>query len=426
MKKYLVTKSYLNGSLTIPPSKSETMRALLFASLAKGKSTVTNYLQSDDTKYMAHACEAFGATLDFFPQHLEIIGVDQQIKICKSPVFAGNSGIILRFCSAIYALGAKPIVITGDHSLKKRPMEQLVKGLNQWGVKTVPHSQNDVLPLMIKGPIKPCDIKISGEDSQPVSALLIAASLANRPIEIEVENAGEKPWVQLTLSWFDRLGIPYENDHFSRYKTFGTSKFNGFTYTIPGDLSTASFPIGAALVTNSNLTLQNIDMSSLQGDKELIYIFQKMGALIEINKETKTLIVKKGSQLKGLKIDINDFIDSIAILAVVACFATGETHIYNAAIAKKKECNRLFAITCELKKMGAIIEETVDGLIVSQSFLKGARVSSHGDHRIAMALAIAGLGSTGETIVSDTACTSKTYPQFVSDFQSIMADIQEV
>lgn len=426
MQNFLIKQSSLNGTIKIPPSKSETMRALLFASLAKGKSTIYDYLPSDDTTYMANACEAFGAEFKFVKNEAEVLGVAGKVKICRPSIFAGNSGIILRFCSAILALDSKKITITGDQSLSKRPMEQLIKGLRALDVKTAFQDQNISIPLSIQGPIKPGKIKISGEDSQPVSALLIAASLTKEPIEIEVENPGEKPWVALTLSWFDRLNIPYQNKEFKFYKTFGSSVFNGFSYSIPGDLSTAAFPIGAALVTNSTLTLQNVDMNSLQGDKELIYLFQKMGALIEIKEETKTLYVKKGSSLKGVDADINDFIDSIAILAVVACFASGKTHIYNAKIAKEKECNRLFAISQELKKMGAQIEETKDGLIITPSPLKGALVSSHKDHRIAMALAVAGLGVSGETVILDTSCTSKTYPAFVKDFQSINAHIEEV
>lgn len=418
---FLVKKAKLQGEIVIPPSKSHTLRALLFATLAKGKSVIYNYLPSSDTASMCAACRLFGAQIDVLENRIEVVGLKGTIEKIEDVIDAGNSGIVLRFCAAIGALAKWPVVITGDHSIRhQRPMKQLLDGLKQLGCMAVTMRGDDYAPVIIQGPLQSGQATLSGEDSQPISALLIASAFAEGPIEVNVRNPGEKPWVALTLDWFDRLGISYTNHAFEQYRLFGNSSYEGFEYRVPGDFSSAAFPIAAALVTGSELTLKNIDMSDSQGDKELIHLFQKMGANIEI--EGDTLSVKKGS-LRGIKVDINNFVDAITILAVVSCYAEGETVIYNGAIAKQKECNRIKSIATELKKMGANIEETDDGLYIKRASLKGSIVDSYHDHRMAMSLTVAALGAEGETTISPVECVSKTFPTFKRDFNSLGANI---
>ena len=222
------------------------------------------------------------------------------------------------------------------------------------------------------------------------------------------------------------MGIKYENHGYTRYIVYGQAAFPGFETVIPGDLSSAAFPIAAALATHSELMLRGVDMHDVQGDKQLIHTLIKMGAKIEIAHAANTLMIKKGNKLTGIWIDINDYIDAIAILAVIGCFAEGTTEIANASIARKKESDRIHAIVTELKKMGADIEEKEDGLTVHHSHLKGAHLKSYHDHRIAMSLAIAALKAEGPTIIEDVECVAKTYPTFVKDFNAIGADIKEI
>ena len=426
-KQYIVEKRKLDGTITIPPSKSHTLRAVLFASLADGVSIIKNYLLSKDAEAMINACRLFGAKINISNNQISVTGLKGKITYTEDVINAGNSGIVLRFCSAIGALGKHPIVITGDESIRhQRPMKPLLQGLSELGVSAVSMRGDSYAPVIIQGPIKNNKAIIFGEDSQPVSALLIAAAFAYHPIEICVENPGEKPWIDLTLHWLKRLGIHYEQFGYKKYQLFGNTIYSGFEYAVPGDLSSAAFPIAAAIVTGSELTITNIDMSDPQGDKELILIFQKMGANIEINEEHRSLRIKKGSTLSGIIVDINNFIDAITILAVVACFANGETLIENAAIAKQKECNRIACIVTELRKMGADILETEDGLLIKKSKLYGAKVYSHRDHRMAMSLTVAALGAEGKTTISDIECIAKTYPSFLEDFNKIGAGILEM
>jgi len=425
MKAYRVRKGFLQGEIEVPSSKSHTLRAILFAALAVGKSVIHRYLDSSDTESMIKACRHMGAKIDIFEDRLEIEGVAGAVGPFEDVIDAGNSGIVLRFFSAIGALSSFPVVITGDHSIRHvRPIQPLLDALETLDVIVQTLRGDGFAPVIIKGPLKPGKTTIDGADSQPVSALLVAAAFAKGPVEIEVKNPGEKPWVALTLHWFDLLGIPYEQQGFDCFKLQGNARIKGFTYTVPGDFSTAAFPIAAAIVTGSELNIHNIDMEDAQGDKALIPVFQKMGANIEV--KGKTLTVKKCATLKGVTVDINDFVDALPILAVVACYAEGTTHIYNGAVAKGKECNRIETIASQLQKMGADIHATADGLLIKGAPLKGADLHSHQDHRMAMSLAVAGMGAEGDTTISSVDCVCKTFPDFAKAFQALGAPIEEL
>lgn len=428
MAYYIVNKSSLSGELSVPPSKSHTLRAILFAGLASGTSIIHNYLNSNDTSSMIEACKSMGALVSADSGKLAITGTDGQVLFLKplTRIDAGNSGIVLRFCSAIGALACSSLMVTGDQSIRsQRPMQPMIDALHQLNVSISSLGDNGYAPLLIQGPIRPGKVRVQGEDSQFVSALLIALAFAKGPSTLLVEKPGEKPWVALTLDWFDRLGISYKNSHFDRFEIAGNTSLKAFAYTIPGDLSSAAFPIAAALITDSELVIQNIDLQDAQGDKELVAILQAMGADIRIDPIHKTLIVKQGSKLKGLEVDINNCIDAITILSVIGCYAQGETRIRNAAIARSKECDRIACIAQELSKMGAQISETADGLSIKESKLMGASLFSHHDHRMAMSLAVAAMGASGTSQIHESRCVAKTFPSFLHDFRKIGAKIEE-
>ncbi len=409
-----IEPSKLRSSLKLPPSKSHTLRAILFAALGTGVSRIENFLKSPDTDAMILALTKMGARISVSETMLEIEGIDGKPKTPDDVIDCGNSGQVLRFVGAIAALCPGYTILTGDASIRSnRPALPLLDGLNQLGASAFSSRGNGHAPLLISGPITNNFAEIEGEDSQPVSGLLIVSAFAPHPIRLKVKNPGEKPWVGLTLDWFSWLGIPYKASNFTEYFMEGSAKIDGFDYTVPGDFSSGAFPIVAALITNSELKIEGIDMQDVQGDKAVIPLLEKMGAKFTI--DGKTLFVHKGSSLKGMKIDVNDFIDALPILAVAGCFAKGKTEIVNGAIARKKESDRIASICSELKKMGAKIEETPDGLIVYPSTLCGAEVNSFKDHRIALSLAVAALGAKGQTTIRGAECISKTYPTFCKD-----------
>ncbi len=423
MAELKIHKSTLAGSIKVPPSKSQTLRAILFGSLAKGRSVIHNYLKSPDTYAMCDAMRSFGAEINVKEEAIEIIGVNGELKPAENIIDAGNSGQVLRFVGALSALLPTYTVITGDHSVRNnRPIQPLLNALGQLGGFAVSSRLDGRAPVIIQGPISKGVATLSGEDSQPVSGLLIAAAFLEGTTEINVLNPGEKPWIDLTLSWLKRFGAKVSHECYEHYTITGPLRYDGFEMTIPGDFSSAAFPLAGALITNSAVSVENIDMEECQGDKKIVDLLIKIGSKIEIEKER--LVVNPNGTLKGMTHDVNEIIDAIPILAVLGCFAKGKTVLTNGAIARKKESDRIHAIAVELRKMGADIEEREDGLIITPAPLRGARVSAHADHRIAMALAIAGMGAEGITTIEGGDCIVKSYPLFADDFQRLGGKIE--
>ncbi len=409
----------------MPASKSHTMRALLFATLAQGTSIIENALPSPDTDAMIAACRQFGATITISENTLTVTGTEGRLRTPDDVIDAGNSGQVLRFIACLAGLQAGRVEITGDHSIRhSRPVKALLSALNQLGATSTTLQNNDHPPLIIQGPFTHTQATLDGSDSQPVSGLLMAAAFRNEmTTELNVTSPGETPWVNLTLDWLDRMGFTTLHDNFLHYRITGKQTIPAFHYRVPSDFSAMAFPLVAALITQSTITLENIDLNDPQGDKAILDIIQRMSGQISIDPEQQTITTHPSPTLTGITVDINQCIDALPILTVLACFATGPTHITGASIARHKESNRLAAMHRELTKMGAAITVTDDGLIIHPKPLQAAAVHSHHDHRIAMALSIAALAIPGETTIMDCACVQKSFPNFHHVMPCLGADI---
>lgn len=424
MKKLLINPSTLCGNITVPPSKSHTLRAIVFGMMGKGISVIVNYLHSPDTEAMISAARKFHTRIKQHHNYLMIEGNNGNLSIAEDIIHSGNSGLVFRLMSAIAGLSNGHTIITGDHSIRNcRPIQPLLEGLRQLRISAYATQPNGGAPIIIKGPPVSGTIHVSGEDSQPISALLIAAAFIEGVTEIFVKNPGERPWIDMTLYWLHKLKIPYLRTGYSHYKIRGKNSYPGFHINIPGDFSSAAYPLVAALITGSEITLQNVDFSDIQGDKEVITILQKMGANLELT--NNSIRVKKNSTLQGMDIQVNDCIDAITILSVVGCFAKGTTRLLNGSIAKHKESNRISSMTQELRKMGAAIWETQDGMIIQSSNLRGSsELYGHRDHRVILSLAVAALGATGTSIIHDIDPIHKSYSSFAQDLQNLGADLR--
>ncbi|NDE82123.1 MAG: 3-phosphoshikimate 1-carboxyvinyltransferase [Chlamydiia bacterium] len=426
MRSLTVSPSKTNGSIFIPPSKSHTLRAIFFSIMASGVSHIENYLDSPDTDAMLEAAQALGAGVRKEKGSLYIKGTGGDLAPLNRMIDAGNSGQVLRFIGALSALIPSSTTISGDPSIKTlRTVQPLIDALNQLGGTAYSLEGNGHAPLIIQGPIGPGIASLCGKDSQPVSAMLMACSFLKGTTVIEVTDPGETPWIDLTLYWLRKLKLAYKAEGHHRFILDGHGHYPGFHVKIPGDFSSAAFPIAAALITRSGLTLENLDRDDVQGDKKLIDILIQMGGDLSWQSDS-TLSIKQGPAMQGMVIDINDCIDALPILAVIGCYAKGVTHITNAAIARKKESDRISSITKELRKMGGIIEEFEDGMKIYPCPLKGAVLESHRDHRIAMALAVGALSAEGSSCIQEVECINKTYKQFCKDFQNIGCGIKEV
>ena len=420
---FIVNPSVLSGAIRIPQSKSQTQRALIFALLANGTSHIESPLDSLDTTAMIRAIELLGAKVQRCTNRLEVKGVGGDLHLPSCAVDAGNSGIILRFIGALTSLLPGKSVITGDHSIQtRRPVEPLLGALRELQVSATSLGNRGFAPIEIKGPLKPGVCSLDGQDSQPVSALIIASAFAQGSSNICVYSPGERPWIDLTLSWLDFFHIPYKNANYTCYEIAGSASISAFHYVVPGDFSSLLFPVVAALITKSSITIENMDQNDIQGDKKVLNFLQQMGANLLF--EDKILRVKKTVRLEGKAFDVNDTIDALPILAVMGCFSEGETVLKNGRVARTKESDRIRCMATELKKMGADIEETEDGLKIRRSKLKGAILKSYRDHRIAMSLTIAALGAEGESVIEGVECIAKTYPDFKQHLQKLSAHIR--
>jgi 3-phosphoshikimate 1-carboxyvinyltransferase len=250
-------------------------------------------------------------------------------------------------------------------------------------------------------------------DSQPVSALLIAAALADAPTELIVHRPGEKPWVGLTIDWLQRCGVELSNENFEHYRVRGRHHWPGFEVRIPLDWSAALYPIAAAVLTEqSEVLIPGMNMGDSQGDKAVLDVLQQMGARIELSDQG---IIARSSQLQGMEIDCNDFIDQFMLLAVVGACAQGETVLRNAEICRHKECDRIAEMAKALKAMDADVEELPDGLKIRHSKLRAAHLDSRADHRMVMTLTVAGMTAEGRTRISNAEAVKKTFPHFADE-----------
>lgn len=411
MSELFITPGPIAPTLTAPPSKSHTLRALFFGMLGRGKSVIHSPLHSKDTETMLRAITLFGARAQENEGSIEVEG---GFHPPLDVIDAGNSGIVYRFLAAAGALLPAYTVVTGDLSVRTcRPIVPLLGALQQLGAFAQTARGDGQAPILVRGLVKPGICRLDGSDSQPVSALLSTLCFLDGRSEVIVNHPKEQGWIDLTLSWLKRLGAKLEHHNYCHYSVEGGLSYEGFSFRVPGDFSSVLFPIAAALVTHSPLLITGLDPLDVQPDKIVLEILRQMGAHIEWQREG--LFVHPGAELRGIEIDINLAIDALPILATLACFASGKTTLYNGAIARRKESDRISAIAEELKKMGAQIEEKSDGLVVSQSALQGANLDSHHDHRIAMSLVVAALGAKGSSTLSHAECIDKSYPQFIHE-----------
>jgi 3-phosphoshikimate 1-carboxyvinyltransferase len=421
MKLVVRKASKLKGSIEIPASKSHTIRAVILASLAEGTSKLTNPLKSEDTIAAVNACRALGAKIKLRKKEWTIKGFGKSPKKPKKKIDFANSGTSSRLLIGVMAALGIEAIVDGDSSLRSRPMRPLFDGLKQLGLKVKYLKKQGFLPAKISGRINGGKTTVNGKSSQYVSSPLIAAPLCEKDTEIKVVQMREKPYIELTLKWLDEQKIKYKQKGFTQFKVKGNQKYKPFKKHIPGDWSSAAFPIVAAAVTNSNVLVRGVDIKDVQGDKDIIKYLKKMGAKIKSEKNGIRII---GKQLKGKSVDLSHTPDALPAMSIAGCFALSTTTLKNVAQARIKETDRIAVMTRELSKMGASIKELPAGMIIRHGKLKGAKVKGHHDHRVVMALSIAGLIADGKTEIDSAESIKVTFPNYVKLMKALGARME--
>lgn len=425
--KFIVSRSSLHGTTTIPPNKSATARAIVLGGLAQGISVVKNPLPGLDSYSIVEMMRAIGAKADTTRTSEWIFeGVSNKPTIPDQVLDAGNSGTGYYILTAVCALIDGYSVITGDYQIRYRLAQPLIDALNDLGATVFSTRGTGTAPLVIKGPMKGGKTKLPGINSQWLTPLLIAGALTEEGVTVVVENLYERPYIDMTISWMARAGATVRNENYEVFTVPGCQKYRAFTAEIPADWGSSGYPMIAAAITDSKVTFVGMDPNDFAGEKAFPTILKEMGAKVTITEHGRTITIEGGCELHGIEIDCSNTPDAVPILAVLGTQAKGKTVLKNVGASRLKETDRVKSIREELTKMGGRLEEKGDELHIYPSDLKGARINGRHDHRIVMATAVAGLVAEGETEISDAEYSKVSFPNFYELMVSLGANIKIV
>jgi 3-phosphoshikimate 1-carboxyvinyltransferase len=420
----------IQTEIEVPGDKSISHRAVFIAALANGPCVIRGFLTSDDCLATVEAMRSLGVQIDHpEPTTLVVHGTRKQLTPPDGDIYCGNSGTTMRLLAGILAAQPFKSRLTGDASLSKRPMKRIIEPLTEMGAKITTEGPKNTPPLVIEG-AKPHPIQyfMPVASAQVKSAILLAGLFAKGRTSI-TEPSQSRDHTERMLTYF--LVRPQRDD--LTVSITGEQTPESRDFTVPGDISSAAFwLVAAAAQPRSHLLVKGVGLNKTRTG--VLGVLLRMGASVhEIEKDEEGepwgSVEIEGARLKGTVIqgkEIPNVIDEIPILAVAGALALGTTIIADAKELRVKETDRLAAIAINLKAMGVEVTEQEDGLeIIGGAPLRGARLQSFGDHRIAMAFAIAGLFAEGETIIEDVDCVATSYPGFYKTLEQVMKPTRE-
>ena len=420
MKKH-VSQSRVAGRCRAPPSKSYTHRAILAAGYAD-EATVENPLVSADTRATMRAVSAFGGKVDrsrLDTGTLSVEGFGGRPEVPEDVINCENSGTTTRLVTAAGALGDGLTVLTGDDSLRSRPHGPLLDAIEDLGARAESTRRNGRAPLVVGDSLQGGTVSMPGDvSSQFVTALLMAGAVTDGGIEVALETELKSaPYVEITLEVLDAFGVDAEHTD-SGFRVPGGQRYRpeGGSYAVPGDFSSISYLAAAGAVAaaeGSEGVVVEGAQPSAQGDTAIVEILDRMGAEIDWDRDDGELLAADGD-LSGIEVDVGDTPDLLPTIAAVGAVADGDTRIVNCEHVRLKETDRVSAMAEELGELGAEVTEERDTLTIhgGDSSLVGAEVDGRGDHRIAMALAVAGLVAEGTTTIAGAEHVDVSFPDF--------------
>ena len=416
--KTIKTAEIGNVSVTVPGSKSYTHRTLIAAALSDGPCTIENTLKSEDTTLTADVLKAWGIPIMEKDRLIQVGGTSGQLKPCKDPVYLANSGTSMRLLTGIAALGSGDYTLTGSPRMQERPIQELLDGLTQIGVRAVSVNNTGCPPVTVSGG------NISGgtmaldcrESSQYLSSVLLMAPYTKNGITVTLPHGlVSKPYVDMTVDIMNRLNVTVERDGYDRFFVPGGQMYTHGSYVVEPDCSNASYFWAAAAITGKTVTVRDISRQSRQGDVRFLDVLEQMGCRVM---EARDGISVTGGSLKAVQVDMGNMPDVVPTLAVVAAFAEGTTVIRNVAHLKQKECDRIGSVATELRKMGVNVTPSDDGLVITGGPVKGAHIETYNDHRMAMCFSVAGL-VVPDVVIEDEMCVVKSFPNYWEVFEGM-------
>lgn len=410
----IIAAKKVSGIIQAPASKSVAQRAIAIASLAEGTSEIFHTGHSDDVLAAIRVCRTLGAHIEEQTHSLSIKG---GIQLPQQPLDCGEAGLGIRMFAAIAATLPEAVTLTGSGSLMERPMDMICQSLEAAGVSC--QAQNGKIPVVVKGPLPGGIARIDGSvSSQVLTGLLIASAHARQPVHINVNDLKSKPYVDITTRMMNDFGVEVQNNNFEEFFIPAPQPYIARAYNVEGDWSGAAFLLVAAALAGE-LVLENLDMNSPQADRAIMDALQWCGA--HITAVGKGVQIKK-AKLQSFAFDATHCPDLFPPLVALAAGCNGTTRIKGVSRLRVKESDRSKALVQEFSKLGLDIRTEGDMMYITGGRLKGGKVHSHHDHRIAMACAVASLLADAPVEIEAAESVAKSYPAFFEDFGKITAN----
>lgn len=417
----VVRPGVVKGRTPAPASKSYTHRALLLGLLSE-ESFVREPLLSEDPLATLACVRRLGAAVEETPDGLRVRG--GEVRTPEDVLDAKNSGTTLRLATPIAALARGAAVLTGDASLRKRPMQPLLDAVGPLGAEAFSTRANGCAPVVVRGPLAGGATAIAGDvSSQFVSGLLLAGLKAPRGLDLTITTQlKSRPYVDITLAMVRTFGGAIEETP-RGFRVAGGQTLKGADYRVPGDWSSAAFPLAAAAITGGDVTVENLDPASEQGDKRILDALRAFGARVEERGDAVRVV---GGPLRAVDLDLSDTPDMFPILCALAAHAEGATTLAGAKHLRFKESDRIRAMVRGLEAMGVRCDEREDGAVIhgAPGRVRGAAIETEEDHRILMAFAVCGLSAHGETTFHDDVSYAVSYPRFPQAFRALGAPLE--
>lgn len=408
-----------SGNLvSVPGSKSIANRALICAALARSESVISNCAPGDDTEAMIDALKILGVGIERNADKVRVSGTLNLEATHELQLNAKLAGTTSRFLTALCSLRAGTTTIDGDATLRMRPMLDLHKALRDLGARVSPVNNDGYLPVRVcRGDQWQAKVAVSATmSSQFTSGLMMIAPRLPSGLEIVLsQEVVSRGYIEMTVGVMRAFGV---NTDFSGNQIWvSPGEYQGTNFTVEPDASSASYPLGAVAISGGSVTIEGLSRNSLQGDVEFVDLLARMGCDVSESHEGLQLSRQKERPLRGIEVDMSQISDCVPTLAVVAMFAETPTQISGVGFIRTKESDRIGDLISELRKLGANISETHDGMVIAPASLHGASLETHHDHRLAMAFALIQREVDG-VVINNPEVVSKSWPNYFDTLRS--------
>lgn len=408
-----------SGNLvSVPGSKSIANRALICAALARSESVISNCAPGDDTEAMIDALQILGVGIERNADKVRVSGTLNLEATHELQLNAKLAGTTSRFLTALCSLRAGTTTIDGDATLRMRPMLDLHNALRDLGARVSPVNNDGYLPVRVcRGDQWQAKVAVSATmSSQFTSGLMMIAPRLPSGLEIVLsQEVVSRGYIEMTVGVMRAFGV---NTDFSGNQIWvSPGEYQGTNFTVEPDASSASYPLGAVAISGGSVTIEGLSRNSLQGDVEFVDLLARMGCDVSESHEGLKLSRQKERPLRGIEVDMSQISDCVPTLAVVAMFAETPTQISGVGFIRTKESDRIGDLIGELRKLGANISETHDGMVIAPTSLRGANLETHHDHRLAMAFALIQREVDG-VVINNPEVVSKSWPNYFDTLRS--------